>query len=205
MKQMTIDVLEGENWLSYKGPVEFTNYYKMLWEWLKNNGFGHRPSSTDDSDNSIEIEDYQSEIRMPNFSNQWIWWRVAKYKPNGSDLFHFEMDINFQTLGLGKKEVMHNGQKMNLHNGEINVKIRARVIFHADKITDNWISEMMFNQLRWRYYQKLIEEHKADLYDMAMEFYDRAKTYVGLPAVVTTFGTSFHPKFGYPQVQEQQK
>ncbi len=189
----------GEHWLSYKGKVQFVNYYKMLYDWLINNGFKHRPTGTDKSDTGEEIEDYYSEIRMPGASNHWIWWRVEQKSPNNDDLFDFQIDIQFQTLGLAQAEVMHNGNKFKLHNGEVNLKFKAYVIFHAEKITDNWLGQTLFDYLRWHHYEKLIEIHKNDMYDYTMEFYDRAKQGLGLLTFMTPLQEPFHPRFGYLQ------
>ncbi|MFT4313295.1 MAG: hypothetical protein ACMXYA_02720, partial [Candidatus Woesearchaeota archaeon] len=185
-----------EIWLSFKGDVHFTNYYKMLYDWLINNGFRHRPVGTDESDAGIEIEDYYSEIRMPGFSNHWVWWRLQQQQPNGDDLFDFHLDVVFQTLGLKQKEILVNGNKFKVNSGEVNVKIYAKVVFHKDKLTDNWLGKTLFDYLRWKHYQSLIDEHKADMYDMTMEFYDRAKQGLGLDTFVTNLQDPFHPKLG---------
>ncbi len=190
----------GEYWISFKGECHFTNYYKMLYDWLISNGFTHRPTGTAPSDTKDEIEDYYSEIRMPSFSNHWIWWRVWQKAPNGDELFDFELDILFQTLALGKKEILVNGQKTKVDSGEINVKLKSRVVFHADVLTDNWLGKTLFEYLRWKHYEELISDHKEDMYDMTMEFYDRAKQGLGIPTFITELQEPFHPILG--QVQQ---
>lgn len=179
--------------VNFKGTVQFQEWYKMLYDWLIRQGFRHDPSG------DLNIEDYHLEIQMAGgtLKNRWIWWRTVKHE---TDMFDYEIKVDFQTIAMKKIEIVHNGQKVDAYSGELNLFIRGTLIVDPNKMwSKNWISQQLYDVIKRKHFTALIEEKKADFYEKVLELYDRAKQSLGLYTVEPR-DEPFVPIGGYPEV-----
>lgn len=93
--------------------------YKRLYEFLQEEDW------KDLQQGKADFETYHYEADLGNgLKSQDIWWRAFR-KPKddmaGQLKFYFKLD--FKTLAIGKKEVMHNGKKIKLDSGELTIRL----------------------------------------------------------------------------------
>ncbi|HLP80152.1 MAG TPA: hypothetical protein VK158_05935 [Acidobacteriota bacterium] len=195
----SIDVLNGgEIMLNYKGIVHFENLYKMMFDWLNQRGYRY-PGTGDEN-----IEDYYGETILSGgaVKNAWILWRAEKE----DGFFLYQLEIDFQILVMGTKEIVYNDQKIKMNEGEFSLMIRAKMLFDKAEL---WTKKDSLAKkiLPWVYenqMHKVFEEKEADLHGQAHELMERVRQFIGLPTSRPLTRT-YHPEGGYPQQPETVK
>jgi hypothetical protein len=179
--------------INYKGDVLFQEWYKMLYDWLIRNDFVHVSS-----ENEL-LEDYHFEMQVAGGSlkNRWIWWRTKRVE---GPMFEFRVNVDFQTLAMKDKEIIHMGKKLKINDGEINLFITAELLVDPNNMWQkNWLAKEMYDLLRRREFNEQIEDHKKKLYKLVVELHDRAKQSLQLETIVPR-EEPFIPLGGYPDL-----
>lgn len=188
----------GFSWISYKGHVNFEMLYKMMYEWLCQNGYQDVDGAKDKFEHhyyeKLEPDGMKSEI--------WIWWRTIKKSPDGNPYFDFRIMVEFQVLALKQDALVVDGNKFKMHQGEVNIFLRG-FLDNAHKKDKEWKKSVLFKQIsNWwvnKAYLSQIDEREDDLYDDINKFYAAIKHYLGLNNYHDFRKPSFHPEKGLPQ------
>jgi len=137
--------------LVLKDSFNFELLYKKLHEYLPEEDWEDLYRGSDD----YETMYYEKDNGGGAVSHD-IWWR-AKKKPkndlNGKLMFYFKMDI--KTLVLKKKEVMIDGKKVKLDNGELGVNCW----FYLD-VTNNDYDKKWMKHPILKHFPKFFERNK---------------------------------------------
>jgi hypothetical protein len=179
--------------INYKGDILFLEWYKILYDWLIRNDFYHA-----DTGDAL-IEDYHLEQQFTGgaMKSRWIWWRTKRVE---GPMFEFKLNVDFQTLGMSDKEIIHRGKKLKINYGEINLFITAEMIIDPQNMWQkNWLAKEMYDLLKRREFNEQIEFHKKKLYKLVVELHDRAKQSLQLETMVKR-EESFIPLGGYPDL-----
>jgi hypothetical protein len=179
--------------INYKGDVLFQEWYKMIYDWLIRNDFVH----ADTGDALIEDYHFEQQLAGGSLKSRWIWWRTKREE---NPMFEYRLNVDYQTLAMGEKEIIHNGKKIKINSGEINLFITAEMrIDPSDMWQKNWLAKEMFDLLRRREFNEQVEDHKKKLYKLVVELHDRAKQSLQLETMVKR-EEPFIPLGGYPDV-----
>lgn len=166
-----IGVFEGNKMkFTFKGTFNLEGIYKMCYWWLIDNGFESKHGDGN-------IEDYYLNIHIANtdLQNHWIWWRTQ----NSYDKLKVELHLDFQTLAVGNREIMHNGQKLKVQNGEITFHFFIKVTHDPGKWEETSFMKSIYKRVKKNHHAKIISDLKKDIYEDVFEFYDRIKMAVG--------------------------
>ncbi len=124
-----------------------------------------------------------------------IWWRLYKYPDNNRYIRYF-LKIDFQTLAMGKKEIIKNGQKFKMDSGDIIIRIQAYLqLDYKEEWKDNWLLKNFDELFRRKIYKQKIQYHKDELYKKAYEIQNKIKQFLQL-AMPGKMETPYQPPKG---------
>lgn len=124
-----------------------------------------------------------------------IWWRFYRC-PNGSKYFRRLLKINFQTLNMGKKEVIKNGQKLKLDSGDIIIRMEGYLqLDFKNEWPKHWFLKNWDVYFRKRMYKAQIDLQKAAFYQNMYKIQNKIKQYLDL-ATSKELPVSFQPQKG---------
>ena len=93
--------------------------YKRFYEFLQEEDWKDLQQGKDD----YEIYHYQADLGG-GAKSQDIWWRATRTpKDDMAGQLKFYLKLDFKTLAIKKKEIMHEGKKLELENGELTVRL----------------------------------------------------------------------------------
>lgn len=182
--------------INFKGVFHFENLYKLIMDWLLQRGYRYAKNGANPGDENLE--DYYFETVHPGGSakNQWIWWRVCK---DDSDIFKYNIEIDFQTLVIGAQEIVVHGDKFKSNNGELTLFIRAWIDFDkSKKWSGNELTEKLFPIAREHDLQDLMDDKILDLHGQVNTLWELVKQYLGL-IPMDPMTPYYHPVGGVPQ------
>lgn len=134
----------------------------------------------------------------------WIWWRVAKemsphWKPTGVKKF---FKINFHGHKLHQREIMHEGKKLKVHTGKLEIYVDAILRITPPK----WGKDTPFKRaaldIFWkRIYRKNIEMFRKEVLDDSYKFQAYFKKIFKMESFTPKmkFAT---PEYGLPNTQD---
>lgn len=184
-------------WINYKGKFSMEMLYKRMYIWLNENGYADVDGAKD------KFERYFYEKRAPDGSitEVWFWWRTKK-DPDGNGYFEFRIDIDVQLLVMKKDEIVVDGNKFAVNNGEISIFLKPYLTM-AHKADKNWTDNPYLKPfLHWwdkRGYAHQIDDKKDKFYSETHRLYATIKQFLGLQNFSTDRKTEFHPVKGVPQ------
>ena len=184
-------------WINFKGKFSLEMFYKRMYIWLTENGYSDVDGYKD------RFERYFFEKRNPDGSigELWFWWRTKK-DPDGNKLFEYRIDIDVQILVMGKDEIVVEGNKFSVNNGEISIFIKPYLSF-SHKIKKEWTEDSLLKPfLKWfdkKGFVHQIDDKKAEFYTDFNRFYATIKQFLGLENYMIDRKTEFHPVKGVPQ------
>jgi len=175
----------------YKDAFSWEWLYKMIHEWLNSEGWdSYSKGDKWKEDNFIQRN-------LPFGKEVWVWWRVKKGR--GKYIATY-LDVEYHILGMKDTEVMHEGKKLEVQKGEVEVFIRAHI-----ELNDAMIRKVPFMNSDWklewfkkRWYRKEIDQEEARLYDDAFRLQHAIKQYFDLRGWMGEYaGKPFIPKKGF--------
>lgn len=175
----------GLKWefVAKKTDIHWEKLYKWFREYLRYEGW---------KDVQIGEDFYESllqDITLPNGAkNQWVWFRAFKEpKINSSKYIKLYLKLDIQTLFLVDKEVMHNGKKLKLQNGEFNFKGWVYFAEDQDKGTreeSEWNTNSFLNFWKRRFWwianRDVIGQAKQEVLHYSNEIYYYLHEYTGV-------------------------
>ncbi|MBI2139100.1 hypothetical protein HYU13_05915 [Candidatus Woesearchaeota archaeon] len=151
-----------ETKIKFKDVFSLKNLYQMMHEHLQEEGwFAEEGVSGDPSKSHRFIETLYSE----NFYQKglhaggkelWVYWRLFK-KPEGrySGYFKLRLKIDIHGVYLQDREIVHQGKKINVQAGEI------EIFFNASLITDynnEWKNHWFLKYIQGFYEHRVIHQ-----------------------------------------------
>jgi hypothetical protein len=161
--------------IDYKDIFSFAYLYKLMHEWLVEEGYAAR-------EDSEFPEVFYLQRETPHGGEYWIRWRTMK-KPYSTSLWRYALDIDMHAYMMKKAELILAGKKYEVDKGEIEIEVQGNLIVDPDKKIEN----LPFNKLlgfkpllvKWLL-RKRFEDHKNTLYKDVYRFQDAIKTYLKL-------------------------
>ncbi|MFT7615990.1 MAG: hypothetical protein ACI8Y7_000818 [Candidatus Woesearchaeota archaeon] len=181
--------------ITFKGVFSLGSLYKMMHDWLR----VHKFVSRDGTKNIEQFEEYYYEKTLPGggAKNMWMWWRVEKQPP--TDMFLYHVNIEFQVLAIKEKEVMYQGKKVKMDEGEVTVRIFGDLLVDPHgEWKKNWIARAKTFTFRKKFYEEQTDVREIELNTFLVELANEIKQFLGMLTNVRV-EKPFHPELGYPQ------
>jgi len=188
--------------IKYNDVFHLKNLYVMMHEFLEDEGwYGdagalENPSASHRDIEKFYMERYHSKSIHRGGMELWVWWRLKKAPfGKGHPYYSFEMDIDFHGMYMQKVEVMHQGKKLNVDKGELEIFFRPKIVRKKDG--KSWEHHWFL-----KYFQDIYEKRiiSADLDKMEKELWREAyklqgvvKAYLNLRNFIPV-PEPFHPK-----------
>lgn len=174
--------------LNYKGEFTLELLYKLIREWVLENGYG--------PDKWMETLYLQRDSAAG--SEHWIWWRTTK---KSGKYFLYKFNIDFHTLGMNKVEIVHEGKKIKANKGEIEIFFDMRLITDPEDLWDkSWLMKQKWIRKIWldKVYKKDIDEQEVIAIEDAYRLQGILKQYLDLKGFLSEYaGELFHPVKGF--------
>jgi hypothetical protein len=132
--------------IKYKDPFDFAAVYQKLWYWCQNEGY----DSKSHGGGASNYETFYRERRFPAMSELWCTWKMRK-KLNAY-IFH-DMEVKMQILARTKVEVLKDGKKEKLDNGELVIEITGEIAFNED-FEKQWKEKKIFTKFPFNIIRK---------------------------------------------------
>jgi hypothetical protein len=114
-----------------------------------------------------------------------IWWRYLYY-PNNSEYLRYVIKIDFQSIAMGKKEVIKDGQKLKLDSGDLIIRVQSFLqLDYKNEWKDHFILKRFDRVFRHYVYKSQIDFYKLDLYKTTYKIQNKIKQFLQL----ATYGT----------------
>ena len=174
--------------VKYRDIFHMKNLYKLVHEWVLENGWG--------PDKDLE-KFYGQKTDQSKSSELWIWWEIGK-KSKHASYYNYKMKIKFHVIGLGNKEVMHEGKKLKANTGECEVGVHAWIEFNENEWEKHKFLKHFPGIFRKRIFEANIEDHKRELYREAYNFQGTVKRYLNMKGFLSELDIEpFHPSYSW--------
>jgi len=193
--------------IKYKDVFHLKNLYVMIHEYLAEEGFADKDQGTGNQ----EVHRYAETLYLEKFiqkgihqggKEMWVWWRTMK-SPEGkySGYYRYLLDMDFHVVYMKDEEIIHQGKKMKIQSGEIEIFIRAKI--EADYL-GKWENHWMLKHFHKLYYGRLIryefEKREKELWREAYRFQAKIKQFLNLRTFVPVSDPFWSPIYGYENV-----
>ncbi|MFT4282808.1 MAG: hypothetical protein ACMXX6_00095 [Candidatus Woesearchaeota archaeon] len=167
----TIQIAEFE--LEFDNVFHMKNLYKLVHEWLKDEGF----SSTDTHDEKYENL-YFHKVLADGSVEHHIWWR-GYHIPDGSSYIKYFIRFDFQTLYMSDKKIDVGGKKVSTNSGDVIMRCNTFLMLDYDR---KWRDHKYLKLIhRWfinRIYRDTIDNHKTRLWNLTYKLQSSIKQYL---------------------------
>lgn len=132
----------------------------------------------------------------------WFWWRAFKF-PEGkySGYLRNLLDIDAHIVYLQNVEVVHQGKKMNVQKGEIEMFFRARMEsdYGPEKWENHWFLKHMKHIYENRVISTEIEKREKELWRDAYRIQAKIKQYLQLRNFIPVPEPFFPKTYGWEE------
>src|SRR3989338_175523 len=189
--------------IKYKDVFSLKNLYIMLHELLIEEGlwgFGVN-ETTPGYELHTDIETLYSENIFQKGIHAggkelWVWWRSKRGGPAGKYHGYFRdlLDIDWHGAWLQETEVVHQGKKIRVQKGEIELFFRAKI--EGDH-TGEWEKHRVLKHFQYIYEKRImhqdIEKREKELWRDVYRIASKVKTWLNLRTYIPVT-EQFHPK-----------
>jgi hypothetical protein len=184
--------IQAAKWeIENEQTFHFKQLYKYMFEWLQEEGWS---DLTLPGNENFETLYYERTLGDGNQEHH-IWWRCSQ-PVRGSSYVRYAMKIDFQTLQMGKTEVIQKGQKFKTYKGDLILRCESYVqIDYKNEWATHWFLKHFDRAFRQRIYKKNIELMKKELYNDTYRFQKFVKHFLNLKNP-HDMPESYHPKYG---------
>jgi hypothetical protein len=185
------DILATKFEIENEEVFHLKNLYKLIYEWLDEEGFKAVDGKADDKIESL----YRDTTTGDGAKEHLIWWRSVQV-PRDNNYYRYFLKIDWQTLYIKSIEIMHKGQKFKTNKGDVIIRIEAWLqLDYRDKWKNHPFLRIFDRWFRERFYLEKIKSYKHDLYLTTFRLHQTIKQYLQLKAPVD-WGRPFHPEKG---------
>jgi hypothetical protein len=153
-------------------PFHFKNLYKFMHDWMVENRFVDLEEGID------KWEKYYLE-RVGQVKEYIIEWDTIR-KVEDNTYYRYKLNIKFHLLNIKQAEVMLEGVKTKLQDGELKVEMEAKI---ETDVGDKWKKHWLLKYFKNRYDQKIFYQefrgtHEINLYRLVYELQNLIKDYL---------------------------
>jgi hypothetical protein len=202
MSEIVSDIPEFR--VKYKDVFHLKNLYVMMHEYLAEEGFFDQDqiSSTGDGHRYAEtlyMEKFVQKGLHSGGKEMWVWWRTIKMpETKYSGYFRYKLDFDFHVVYMTDLEIMHQGKKMKINTGEIEIFIRPAV--EAD-YQGTWAKHWLLKHFLRLYNQRILsqefEKREKELWRDAYKFQGKLKQFLNMRTFIPVPEPFWHPIYGY--------
>ena len=184
--------------VKYKDVFHLKNLYVMMHEYLQEEQF----LDLDGDHAYIEtlyLEKFCQKGLHSGGKEMWVYWRTYK-KPETkySGYFRYNLEIDFHMVYMRDQEVMHQGKKMKIQWGEIEIFFRPKIeVDYTGKWREHWLLKN-FHKL---YYQRVLnhefDKREKELWREAYKLQGKVKNFLNLRTFIPVPEPFWHPIYGY--------
>ena len=153
--------------VKYRDVFSLRNLYLMLHETLLEEGWRGKDGEPDHSDiEKLYSENvYQRGIHKGG-KEMWFWWRAEKFAEGKySGYFLNTLDIDAHVVYLQNVEIVQQGKKMNVQNGEIEMFFRPKIwLDYRHEWDKHWFLKHMQHLYEHRLIHGEIEKREKELW-----------------------------------------
>ena len=110
--------------ITHKGVFVFKELYVILHDFLEQNEFTAHDFSEHGGDKDLFETSFL--VKGTQKKNYIIKWKAVKEIPD-TDYFRYTLDMKIEGRMIDKKEIVHEGKKMEVDSGEIVITIKGKV------------------------------------------------------------------------------
>ena len=188
--------------VKYRDVFSLRNLYLMLHEMLLEEGWRGIDGDSDHEDiETLYSENvYQKGIHLGG-KELWFWWRAQKFQEGKySGYFINKLDIDAHVVYLQNVEVVQQGKKMNVQNGEIEMFFRPRIeLDYNHEWEHHWFLKYMKPIFEKRIMHAEIEKREKELWRDAYRIHAKVKQFLQLRTFVPVPEPFFARQFGYEE------
>lgn len=183
--------------IKYKDVFNFEELYKLIFFWLRDNGWIDPEYS--DPDNLVFEKSYLQKDSSSGVKEHLIKWAAEKV-PHESPYFKFKIEIEFLTIQLKSVEVMHEGKKLSANSGEVDITVKSIIVMdYKGEWDKNSLLKSFHNLWKKRIYKSMISEHKESLQSETESLLGAIKKYLNLKGFLMEFEQEpFYTSGAYP-------
>ncbi len=181
--------------VKYKDVFHMKNLYNMMHELLWEEGWtGYEGDRWHEDIETLYSENvYQKGIHSGG-KELWIWWRFRKdMEGKFSGYFRYLLDIDFHGVYLKDVEIIHQGKKVKVNSGELEIFFRPRI---EGDYTGKWRSNKLLKNFQDIYEKRImladIEKMEKNLWRVSYQIQNKVKEFLDLKSFVPT-APAFHP------------
>ena len=188
--------------IKYKDVFSLRNLYIMLHETLLEENWRGPDGETDHEDiEKLYSENvYQKGIHLGG-KEIWFWWRAQKFQEGKySGYFLNRLDIDAHVVYVQNVEVVHQGKKMNVQNGEVEMFFRPRIeLDYRHEWEHHWFLKYAKPIFEKRIMHAEIEKREKELWRDAYRIHAKVKQFLQLRTFVPVPEPFFGRQFGYEE------
>jgi len=195
--------------VKYKDIFSLQNLYVMMHEmlleeqWLGFEGQQEDLSAHSDLEALYSENVYQRGIHHGG-KEFWVWWRAMKHHEGRySKYFLNLLDIDWHCVEANPMEIVHQGKKMKVIHGELEIFFKARIV---SDVGQEWEKHWLLRHLKRTYEGRIqhanIEKREKELWREVYRMQSKVKAYLNLRTWMPT-GELFHPKIYGWEAPEQ--
>lgn len=190
--------------VKYKDVFHLKNLYVMLHEYLLEEGFlsvgaeGYAAAVHSEIE-KLYFEKFCQKGIHSGGKEMWIWWRTVKMpETKYSGYFRYLLDIDFHVVYARDQEIMHQGKKMNINWGEIEMFIRPKVeADYRNEWTNHWFLKHFKDLYNKRILSQEFEKREKELWRDAYRLQGKIKNFLNMRTFIPV-PEPFHPPiYGY--------
>ena len=188
--------------IKYKDVFSLKNLYTMLHEMLLEEGWwGFNTSETTpgyelhaDLETLYSENVFQKGIHVGG-KEIWVWWRSKRAGPAGKYHGYFRdlLDIDWHAAWLQETEIVHQGKKIHVQHGDLELFFRARI---EGDYTGEWEKHRLLKHFQNIYEKRImhqdIEKREKELWRDVYRIASKVKTFLNLRTYIPV-PEPFHP------------
>ena len=185
--------------IKFSDVFSLRNLYIMLRQTLLEEGW----YGADNDKEGADLETFYSENVFQKGIHKggkeiWFWWRTSKdWEGKVSSYFNYKLEIDAHCVYIQNVEVVHQGKKLNVQKGEIEIFFRPKLITDPG---NKWENSKFMKQLKPIYERMIlgreIEKRERELWKDVYRIHAKVKQYLQLknfmavpePAFARTYG-----------------
>ncbi|MBS3097643.1 hypothetical protein J4209_02500 [Candidatus Woesearchaeota archaeon] len=189
--------------VKYKDVFHLKNLYVMMHEYLVEENFldedqnqtynGHRFIET------LYLENFCQKGLHAGGKEMWIYWRAIK-RPEGklSGYYRYLLDIDFHGVYIRDQEVIHQGKKMKVQFGELEIFFRPKIeADYRNEWEKHWLLKHFMKLYDTRVLSQEFEKREKELWRDVYKLQGKIKRFLNMRTFIPVPEPFWHPIYGY--------
>ena len=194
--------------VKFNDVFSLRNFYIMLHQLLSEEGWFGAEGDANHSDIETFYSEnvYQKGIHRGG-KELWFWWRAQKAGMEGksTSYFHSKLEIDAHVVYLQNVEVVHQGKKINVQKGEIEIFFRPilQTDYGAGSESNKWENHWLLKHFQRIYEKRIInveiEKREKELWRDAYRIQSKVKQFLELRTFIPTPEPFFPRRYGWEE------